>query len=67
VVAERALAGLLADRARVLGLAIDDLHTVIWMSPDRSAGADPNWRTDDGYSTPSPCRRTRPGIGPLRD
>jgi sugar diacid utilization regulator len=41
IIAERAQAVLLADRARVLGLAIDDLHTVIWMTPDRPAGTDP--------------------------
>ena len=41
IVAERDRAGMLADRARVLGFAVDDLHTVIWMTPERPAGADP--------------------------
>ncbi|WP_345433255.1 PucR family transcriptional regulator [Actinoallomurus vinaceus] len=41
IVAERAQAGLLADRARLLGLAVDDVHTVIWITPGRPAGTDP--------------------------
>nr|WP_244983786.1 helix-turn-helix domain-containing protein [Actinomadura citrea] len=41
IVSERAQAGALADRARLLGLAVDDLHTVIWMTPDRPPGPDP--------------------------
>jgi sugar diacid utilization regulator len=41
IVGERTQAGLLADRARALGLAVDDLHTVIWASLDRRAGVDP--------------------------
>ncbi|WP_141578147.1 helix-turn-helix domain-containing protein [Actinomadura sp. WMMA1423] len=41
IVTERAQAGALADRARLLGLAVDDLHTVIWMTPDRPPGPDP--------------------------
>ncbi|MGI5204011.1 PucR family transcriptional regulator [Spirillospora sp. CA-108201] len=41
IVSERAQAGALADRARLLGLAVDDLHTAIWMTPDRPPGPDP--------------------------
>ncbi|NDU71661.1 hypothetical protein GWI34_03325 [Actinomadura sp. DSM 109109] len=41
IVTERAQAGALADRARLLGLPVDDLHTVIWMTPDRPPGPDP--------------------------
>ncbi|WP_433467341.1 PucR family transcriptional regulator [Spirillospora sp. CA-128828] len=41
IVTERAQAGALADRARLLGLAVDDLHTAIWTTPDRPAGPDP--------------------------
>ncbi|MBW8485191.1 PucR family transcriptional regulator [Actinomadura parmotrematis] len=41
IVAERARAGPLADRARTLGFAVDDVHTAVWIAPDRPAGADP--------------------------
>ncbi|MGI8330934.1 PucR family transcriptional regulator [Actinomadura scrupuli] len=41
IVAEREQAGMLADRARVLGFAVDELHTVVWMTSGRPAGADP--------------------------
>ena len=46
IVAERVQAGLLADRARMLGLAIDDVHIVIWMTSERPAGADPGELTE---------------------
>jgi sugar diacid utilization regulator len=41
IIAERVEAGLLADRARTLGLAVDDVHTAIWMTTQRPLGADP--------------------------
>jgi sugar diacid utilization regulator len=41
IVGERDQVGLLADRARSLGVAVDDLHTVIWLAPDRPVGTDP--------------------------
>lgn len=41
IVGERDQAGLLADQARSLGLAVDDLHTVIWLALDRPVAADP--------------------------
>ncbi|TDC51940.1 hypothetical protein E1281_19720 [Actinomadura sp. KC345] len=41
IVTEHPHAGALADRARGLGLAVDDLHTVVWMTPDRPPGSDP--------------------------
>ncbi len=41
VVAERVQAGQLADRARVLGLAVDEVHTVVWATIAGTASVDP--------------------------